>query len=127
VAISELIDAAQITKNMHFIIAGFKMGDTAAIDPLTKKPLGIEGVYTNVQSQNSVFPMQIMVSKETKESYEAFKGFFDFFAMVGDKTIDRGGSQYYCKALEGFQELRRCHSYHGHVCTMEGVAQRWCL
>ena len=105
VAISESIDAAQITKNVHFITAGFKMGDIDAIDPLTKKPLCIEGLCTNVQSRNNVFPTQIMVSKETKESYEAFKGFFDFFAMVGDKTIDRGGSQYYWEAIEGFQEL----------------------
>ena len=67
-AISESIDAAQITKNMHFITACFKMGDIDAIDPLTKKPLCIEGVYTNVQSRNNVFPTQIMVSKETKES-----------------------------------------------------------
>jgi hypothetical protein len=105
VAISESIDATQNTKNVHFITAGFKMGDIDVMDPLTKKPLCIEGLYTNVQSRNNVFPTQIMVSKETKESYEAFKGFFDFFAMAGDKTIDRGDSQYYWEAIEGFQEL----------------------
>ncbi len=72
-AISESIDAAQITKNMYFITPGFKLGDVDVIDPLTKKPLCVEGVYTNVQSRNSVFPAQIMVAKETKESYDAFK------------------------------------------------------
>ncbi len=65
-AISESIDAAQITKNMFFITAGFKMGDVDVINPLTKKPLCVEGVYTNVQSRNNVFPAQIMVAKETK-------------------------------------------------------------
>jgi hypothetical protein len=83
---------------MYFITASFKMGDVDAIDPLKKKPLCIEGVYTNVQSQNNVFPTQIMVAKETKESYEAFKGFFDFFAMAGDKTLNRG-------RFDGFEEL----------------------
>jgi hypothetical protein len=74
---------------MYFITASFKMGDVDAIDPLKKKPLCIEGVYTNVQ---------IMVAKETKESYDAFKGFFDFFAMAGDKTLNRG-------RFDGFEEL----------------------
>jgi hypothetical protein len=105
VAISEPIDAAQITKNMYFITAGFKMGDIDAVDPVTKKPLCIEEVYTNIQSRNNVFPTQIMVAKETKESYDAFKGFFDFFAMAGDKSVDREGSPYFWEALDGFQEL----------------------
>ncbi len=35
IAISESIDAAQITKNMYFITAGFKMGDVDAVDPIS--------------------------------------------------------------------------------------------
>jgi hypothetical protein len=87
VAMSKSIDAAQITKNMCFITASFKMGVIDAIDPLMKKLLCVEGVYTNVQSQNNEFPTLIMGAKETKESYDAFKGFFDFFAMAGDKLL----------------------------------------
>jgi hypothetical protein len=39
ISISESIDVAQIMKNMHLIIAGFKIGDIDAIDPITKKAL----------------------------------------------------------------------------------------
>ena len=81
------------------------MGDGDVIDPISKKPLCINGVYTNVQSRNNVFPTQIMVSKETKESYEAFKGFFDFFAMAGDSTKSREDSPHYWAALDGFQDF----------------------
>lgn len=33
------------------------------------------------------------------------KGFFYFFAMTGNKTINRDGSPYYWAALEGFNDL----------------------
>jgi hypothetical protein len=56
-------------------------------------------VYTNVQSRNNVFPTL------TIESFEAFKGFFDFFLMVGDRRRSREDSQHYWAALNGFQDL----------------------
>jgi hypothetical protein len=79
VAISESIDAAKITKNMYFITAGFKMCDADAVEPVSKQSLCVEGLYSNVQSRNNIFPTQIMMAKEIKETYEAFKSFFDFF------------------------------------------------
>jgi hypothetical protein len=106
VAISESIDAAQITKNMYFITAGFKACDADAVDPVSKQPLCIDGLYSNVQSQNNAFPTQIMIAQETKESYEAFKSFFDFFAMASDKTISRDGMPHFWEALDGFQEIK---------------------
>jgi hypothetical protein len=81
------------------------MGDVDAVDPISKKPLCIDGVYSNIQSRNNVFPKQIIIAKETKESYEAFKSFFDFFAMASDKTISRDGTSHYWEALDGFQEI----------------------
>jgi hypothetical protein len=78
VSVSESIDAAEITKNMSLITAGFKTADVDAVDPISKKPLCIGGLYNNMQFRNNVFPLQLIVAKETKDSYEAFKGFFDF-------------------------------------------------
>jgi hypothetical protein len=94
-----------MTKILHFIMAGFKMGDVDAVVPISKKPLCMDGLYNNIQSQNHVFPVQIMVANETKEGYEAFKEFFDFFAMAGDKTINRDGSPCYWAALDEFNDL----------------------
>jgi hypothetical protein len=76
ISISESIDAAQSMKNIHLITAGFKMGDVDAIDQISKRPLCINGVYTNVQSCNNVSPTQIVVAEETKESHEIFISFF---------------------------------------------------
>jgi hypothetical protein len=41
--------------------------------------LGIVGLYGNIQSQNNVFPMHIMIAKETKDKYEVFNSFHYFF------------------------------------------------
>ncbi len=60
---------------MHFI---FKMSDGSAVDPVSKKPLCMDGVYTNIQWRNNVFPTQILISKETKASYDSFKDFLIF-------------------------------------------------
>jgi hypothetical protein len=81
ISISESIDASQITKNLHVITAGFKMQDIDAINPITGKALCVDGIYNNVQSRDHVFPVQLLIAKETKESYEAFRGFFNFFCF----------------------------------------------
>jgi hypothetical protein len=92
ISISESIDASQITKNLSVITSGFKMGDVDAINPLTRKPLCTEGMYDNVQSRDHVFPTQLLMAKETKDSYEAFRDFFEFFAMTSDKSRNREGA-----------------------------------
>jgi hypothetical protein len=67
------------------------MGDVDAINPLTGKPLCANGSYENVQSRDHVFPTQLVMAKETKDSYEAFRVFFEFFAMASDKSRRREG------------------------------------
>jgi hypothetical protein len=62
------------------------MGDVDAVNPMTGKPLCVDRIYENIQSRDHVFPVQLLMAKETKDSYEAFKGFFDFFALAGDKS-----------------------------------------
>jgi hypothetical protein len=85
-------------------MASFKMGDVNVVDPISEKPLCIDGGYSNIQSRNNVFPLQIMIAKGTKESYKTFKSFFDFFALTSDKTINRDGTSHYWDTLDGFQE-----------------------
>ncbi len=55
IAISESIDASQVTKNLQVITAGFKMGVIEAINPITGKALCIDGIYENVQSRDHGF------------------------------------------------------------------------
>ncbi len=105
ISISESIDASQITKNLHVITAGFNMQDIDAVNPITGKALCVDGIYDNVQSHDHVFPVQLLIAKETKESYEAFRGFFNFFALAGDKTKDRSGTPYFWEALDSFEEI----------------------
>jgi hypothetical protein len=96
VAISESIDASQITKNLHVITAGFKMQDVDAINPIMGKALCVDGIYDNVQSRDHVFPVQLLMAKETKESYQACRGFFEFM---------RDGTTFFWQALDGFEEI----------------------
>ncbi len=103
ISILEFIDASQITKNLHVITAGFKMGDINVINPITSKPLCIDGVYENFQSRYHVSPIQLLMAKETKESYKAFKGFFNFFAMASNKSKCRDRTPYFWAAIEGFK------------------------
>ncbi len=90
---------------MHVITAGFKVGDVDAINPITDKALCIDGVYDNVQSRNHFFPVQLLIAKETKESYEAFRGFFEFFALASDKSRSRENTPYFWEALNDFEEI----------------------
>ncbi len=105
VSISESIDASRISSNLSCITAGFKVNDIAAVDPITKSPLCTDGLFSNVQSRNNVFPLKLLLAKETKESYDAFKSFFDFFSMAADKGISREGSPYYWEAISDFEEF----------------------
>jgi hypothetical protein len=77
----------------------------SAVDPVSKKPLCMDGVYTNIQSRNNVFPTQILISKETKASYDSFKDCFDFFPKAGNKTINRENTPFHWDALQDFKEL----------------------
>jgi hypothetical protein len=92
-------------KNLHVITSGFKVGDVDAINPITGKDLCINGVYDNVQSRDHVFPVQLLIAKETKESYEALRGFFEFFALASDKSRSRENTPYFWKALNDFEEI----------------------
>jgi hypothetical protein len=105
VSISESIDASQITKNLHVITAGFKMQDVDAINPIMGKALCVDGIYDNDQSRDDIFPVQLLMAKETKESYQALRGFFELFALAGDKSKMRDGTPYFWQALDDFEEI----------------------
>jgi hypothetical protein len=105
ISISKSIDASQIMKNLHVITAGFKMGDVDAINPITRKPLCTDSVYENVQSRDHVFLIQLLMAKETKESYNAFKGFFEFFAMASNKTKCSDRTPFFGLQLKALKKL----------------------
>jgi hypothetical protein len=105
VSISESIDASQITKNLHVITAGFKMQDVDAINPIMGKALCVDGIYDNDQSRDDIFPVQLLMAKETKESYQALRRFFELFALAGDKSKMRDGTPYFWQALDDFEEI----------------------
>ncbi len=81
------------------------MGDINAINPIASKLSCIDGVYKNVQSRDHVSPIQLLMAKETKESYKAFKGFFDFFAMASNKSKCRDRTPFFWAAIEDFEEI----------------------
>jgi hypothetical protein len=69
-------------------------------------------MFSNVRSQNNVFPLKLLLAKETKDSYNAFKSFFDFFSMAGNKELPCDGTPYFWEAIQDFEELEvitRCH------------------
>ncbi len=105
ISISESIDVSQVTKNLHVITAGFKMGNVDAVNLMTGKPLCVDGIYENIQSRDHVFPVQLLMAKETKDSYEAFKGFFDFFALAGDKSKSRDNTPFFGMQLRALKRL----------------------
>ncbi len=62
-------------------------------------------VFMNIQSHNHVFPAQLLMAKETNDSYEAFKDFFKFFSLAGGKSKSREGTPFFWDEIEGFEEI----------------------
>jgi hypothetical protein len=81
------------------------MIDIDAVDPISGKPLCTDGVFQNVQSRNQVFPLKMILATETKESYDAFKDFFDFFSMASNKSLPQNGEKYAWEAISEFAEF----------------------
>jgi hypothetical protein len=83
VNISASIDAAWITKNLCHTSAGLKMTDIGGKDPLQNMQsfLVDEDSLRDLQSYNNVFFMKIILTKETKESFQQFDDIFQFFKL----------------------------------------------
>ncbi len=68
VSLSESIDASKFSKNLSCINAGFKVMDLVAVDPISKKPLCVDGIFSNIQSRNNVFPL-LMIQRTSWNYY----------------------------------------------------------
>jgi hypothetical protein len=66
------LDGAQLTRHIGHIMAGLKVRDRAARDPITGNPL-------LAQSRDLVFPLELHLCKETKDTTQEFGEFFDYF------------------------------------------------
>jgi hypothetical protein len=47
----------------------------------------------------------LMQSTPSRVSYQAFKGFFEFFALAGDKSKNRDGTPDFWQAIDGFEDI----------------------
>ncbi len=77
--VSESIDGAQLSMNLHHVTGGFKITDRCAVCPITGHLILGNGDELCAQSRDLVFPMQMLMHRETEESFQAFKPMFDFF------------------------------------------------
>jgi hypothetical protein len=90
VAIANSIDGALLQNHITHVMAGIKVIDKSAINPLTGLPLCVES-NASWQSRNLVFPFQIHLGKENTLMYERFAPFFRFFsnlALNGNEAND---------------------------------------
>jgi hypothetical protein len=82
VAIANSIDGALLQNSITHVMAGIKIQDKTAINPLTGLPLCME--CNSWQSRNLVFPFQIQLGKENTLMYERFAPFFQFFSNLSE-------------------------------------------
>ncbi len=64
---------------LSVITAGFKMEDVDVINPLTGKPMCIDGIYKNVQSCDHVFPLNYTWQKKLKIAMKHSVTFYHLF------------------------------------------------
>jgi len=87
VRLAQSIDGANLTRTLCHVMAGIKMNDPGAINPLTREPLFAANIGVGVQSRNVVFPMQIQMGRETDAMYDDFKPMFDFMQSTNESGI----------------------------------------
>lgn len=93
------IDGSNLDKGTNHTMAGMKISDPGAINPLTKTLMlggdtsAEENVQlANMQSRNNVFPFEIHCAPENNEMYtEHFKPLFEYFTKISKDGIDEIG------------------------------------
>lgn len=66
------IDAAHLMKNIYLALVGLKMTDPGGFNV-------DGGRLHHMMSQNTIFLLKIVLTKETKESFKLFDDVFHFF------------------------------------------------
>ena len=92
VALSLSIDGATLTKFLGHVMAGFKIKDRAAVDPLTNKPLFLadSGSWSKLQSRSTCFPLHLHMGNESKVKYNEFGDMFRFAEQCSVPTSATG-------------------------------------
>ncbi len=83
--ISGSIDTARVTKNICHTSAGLKLTDIEGRDPFKHQRgsfISDESSLRDLQSQNTIFLLKIVLTKETIESFKLFDEVFQFFCFV---------------------------------------------
>jgi len=83
--LSVSIDAAKVKKNLCHTFAGLQVTDIDGCDPIkgVQSFLNDQSSLHDLQSQNNIFLMKIILTKETKESFKLFDDVFQFFRLSG--------------------------------------------
>jgi hypothetical protein len=84
--VASSIDGASLSKNLSIIAGGVKIIDVAARCPSTKRPLLDDPVMMSPQSRNVNIPLQLMMGRETKETFTEFATLFKFFDDLSEET-----------------------------------------
>jgi hypothetical protein len=78
------VDAVKLTKNICHTSAGVKMTEPGGFGPAG-------GQHYDMQSYSTIFLLKIILSKETKNSFNLFEDVFNFFQLVGLRKIQAAG------------------------------------
>lgn len=91
VNLSMSIDAAKVTKNICHTSAGLKVTDVQGRDPLKgmRSFISDQNSLHDLQSQNNIFLMKIILTRETKESFKLFDDLFQFFRLTTKREEER--------------------------------------
>jgi hypothetical protein len=85
------LDGMEMSRQVCVVIAGIKMLDPRAIDPVSHLPIGMEG-SKKIQSRELCFPFKMVLTRDTKTLYqEQFKDFFDFLGRIRDFGLPEFG------------------------------------
>jgi hypothetical protein len=96
IGVNTSIDGAIITTNISMVAAGVKVCDPQAQCPFPKRFLLDKDTPGGLQSRNNCFPLQVMIGKETQETFKEFTDMFNFFDRCESAATN---------PLEGYQPL----------------------
>jgi hypothetical protein len=91
IQIAGTLDGIEMSRQVCAMIAGIKILDPRAIDPLSHLQIGVEGSKKR-KSRELCFPLKFVWTRDTKTlNQEQFKDFCDFLAQKRDEGLPESG------------------------------------
>ncbi len=84
IKINQALDGARLTNRLHHTTYGLKMVDIGAVDPVTKKLIYGSTNSTTIQSKHYCHPLKIVLSNETNEVIDQFRGPMERFKKLSE-------------------------------------------